>query len=217
MELLAELPEGEGHVEGILGPMFSQKTTTLLSILECFRMNPDVVTLLYRAQIARPEDKGKVMKHSGGEGEVPVAVVSNASELFLDLTQQRFDSSAPPPRFLVIGLDEAQFVKDLPMFVRWVLKHTIPCHLSKTKILLYFTALDGDFRQKLFPSIAEVLPLCRTFYKRTAAVCMDCRRRQAPFSRRDVPGEELNMPGGAEKYSAACGGCLTNKKAPVRD
>jgi len=205
MEYLECLREGHGYAECILGPMFSSKSATLLSIIRRYRhLKNGVSVVLYRAVIARTEDKGMVKTHSGDE-EKPDAAVSSFEDVLADL-RERWPWAMPHK--LIIGLEEAQFVKGLVNLVRFVNHHPIG-YFQCCRIALFMTALDGTFEQKPWPEVFDALPLCKTFHKSEMAICMCCGRLQAPYSRRDTEEKALILTGKEDKYSACCWQCLS--------
>jgi len=213
MELLNNLDPGFGHVDAILGPMFSEKTNRMLSLMRRYKILHTVTVLLFRAATARQDDKGKVLTHAG-HGVEPDGVVDSGDSLILDLCR-RFPTREQFPPFMVLGLEEAQFVKGLDVLVDWVNCHVGHAQACGSRIFLYFTALDGTFQQQPWPEISAVLPKCRHFEKSTLAICMCCRRQPAPYSRRDTAETELVLPGAQNKYSASCRRCLTHAGQPT--
>ena len=101
----------------------------------------------------------------------------------------------------VIAIDEAQFFKRLRTFVEMSLaqgKHVI------------LAGLDGDFKQRPFGEIFDVLPLADEVLK-LCALCMTCKDGTlGPFTKRCSSNSQVQeLIGGADVYSAVCRKCLT--------
>jgi thymidine kinase len=185
----------------------------MLSLMRRYKlMHPEVTTLLYRAHIARVADEGKVQTHAG-YGIEPDDSITCGTDLIRNL-YERFSSVEKFPLKLVIGLEEAQFVQDFETAMDWLNDHATSRLAQQSRILFYFTALDGTFQQQPWPEISAVLPKCRTFHKSTLAVCMCCKRQPAPYSRRDTLETALVVTGAKEKYSASCMPCLKHAGQP---
>jgi thymidine kinase len=173
----------EGHIELILGPMFSGKTTELLRRLR-------------RYEIAR--HKCLLIKHKSddrySESDVQThdKIVRKAISCTL-LSELEFDDFK---NVSVIGIDEGQFFEDLPEFCD---------RMSSAGKIVVVSALSGTFKRELFASVKRVLPYAES-WTHLKAVCMDCGR-EAPFTKRIVGGEQEVEIGGEDKYKAVCRQC----------
>lgn len=96
----------------------------------------------------------------------------------------------------VIGIDEAQFFKDLYQFV------TI---MEKQNVVLIIAGLDGDFRRSLFGEIYKCIPLCDSITKLTA-MCSACKDgTPGIFTKKlDENNEDVIDVGGCEKFASVC-------------
>jgi thymidine kinase len=95
----------------------------------------------------------------------------------------------------VVAVDEAQFFKGLRPFVERTLKH------DKHVIL---TGLDGDFQQRVFGELLELIPLADDVTK-LKALCMECLDGTlGPFSKRTVKNDEQELVGECDVYRAVC-------------
>ncbi len=94
----------------------------------------------------------------------------------------------------VIYINEAQFFQDLVPFVKQ--------ELSKHKHVHVY-GLDGDFKQEMFGTILELIPLCDSYIK-LHAIC-NCGR-PAPFSKRLSTNMEQYSP--HDQYVPSCRQCL---------
>lgn len=100
----------------------------------------------------------------------------------------------------VIAVDEAQFFPGLRTFVEHALaqeKHVI------------LAGLDGDFQQRRFGEIFDVLPLADEVLK-LCALCMYCKNgTPGPFTKRCVSTSQVQeLIGGSDVYRAVCRKCL---------
>ena len=110
-----------------------------------------------------------------------------------DPEQQAFAAS-----FDVIGIDEAQFFPDA------VSAAEVWANGGK---LVIASCLIGDFRRRPFNSILDLLPLAECITKLTA-VCTACGA-DASFTRRLGFETDVELIGGADKYTAACRRCFS--------
>lgn len=97
----------------------------------------------------------------------------------------------------VIGIDEGQFFSDLVSFCE--------DYANKGKLVIV-AGLDGTYQRKPFETIINLIPLSETVIKLNA-VCIECRG-DASFSKRIGNEIQLEVIGGADKYSAVCRKCF---------
>lgn len=107
-------------------------------------------------------------------------------------------------------IDEGQFFPDLLEFC------TLCRCVGKT---CFIAGLNGDFNQKMFPSISDIMPLCSdTMYLH--GTCMECGERPSSFT---MLREDIDKPdgqvlvGGTAMYYTVCQLCLTAKKSVPTD
>lgn len=176
-------------VEIVLGPMFSGKSTELLRRMKRFHIGGKNVLLIKH----NADDRYSETDVSTHDGLSHPAV--NASNLS-DLDQTLLESCD------VIGIDEGQFFPDLPTFVD---------DMSKKGKTIVIAALDGTYQRKIFPSIAEVIPLCDAIHK-FRAVCRECGK-DAPFThiKQQPTTECTQIIGGNELYEALCRNCWCSR------
>ena len=126
----------------ICGPMFSSKTTTLLTKLERAYIAKKNVVLL------RPKtDNRGFLSHSGKK-------LDKIDEVFVqDLLE--FDAS----KYDVVGIDEGQFHKHLKDFC---------VQESMRSKDIYISALHATSESEMFEQVIETLPYCDTIIKLNA-------------------------------------------------
>jgi len=100
----------------------------------------------------------------------------------------------------VVAIDEAQFFTGLREFVQ-----NISTHVKR----IIIAGLDGDFLQRPFGEIFQVLPMADEVIK-LHALCMVCKNgTPAPFTKRfceDTTTQEI--VGDHDIYKAVCRKCL---------
>jgi thymidine kinase len=95
----------------------------------------------------------------------------------------------------VIAVDETQFFVGLRPFVEQALKE------EKHVIL---AGLDGDFRQRVFGELLELIPLADDVTK-LKALCMECMNGTlGPFTMRTSTRTEQEFVGDSDVYRAVC-------------
>ena len=97
----------------------------------------------------------------------------------------------------VVLINEAQFFPDLEDNVKLMLKE---------KKQVYVAGLDGDFEQKKFGQILELIPLCDKFTKFTSLCAMCKNGTPAIFSKR-LTKEKEQMIIGSDNYLPVCRSC----------
>lgn len=175
---------GLGHIELIIGPMFSGKTTELLRRIRRYSVTQRRCLVVKHRKDTRYSDT-ECATH---DRHVHVAI---PCELLGDL-EQEFAA------YDVIGIDEGQFFADIV---------TMADKLATAGKIVIVAALDGTFQRKPFGSVLELIPVAEQVDK-LHAVCQLCFR-DAAFTRR--LGDEQQMVeliGGADLYAAVCRNCL---------
>ena len=172
-----------------MGPMFSGKTTTLLSHERRYQIAGKQCILVKWDKDTRYSKEDLIITHDGARntGKTPVYSVATLSQL-PDLSQVD-----------VIMIDEGQFYPDLGEFCRqW--------HTKKTIVI---SCLSGDYRQIPFGSIVDVLGLADNIIH-VKAICTKCGY-DAPYTIRTGESTEQTLVGAEELYQPRCGSCLHMK------
>lgn len=175
--------KGRGRLDVIVGPMFAQKTTMLLSRLTLLAsLGHRVLYINHAFDKARADGSwysshNKAARYIGnfitGANDAPpspedgprVNTKQQQQQLIPDatMTDLLYNVADLCSAYDVIGIDEGQFFTDIVSFCR---------ELSPTKQLIV-TGLDGNFRMEPFGHIAELLPMSDSFVK-VGAVCKVC-------------------------------------------
>jgi len=170
-----------GKIRLITGPMFSGKTTALISDLERAKFAKKKVVLI------RPNtDDRKFLTHSGIRPPI--------DEVFLDEIAQL-------PNHLeydVVGVDEGQFFTNLAHDVNF---------LANNGVKVIISALNGTSEREPFENIQDLIPYVEEIEKKNA-VCAECGSEYATYSYYKA-GEKKDKikTGGASDYDALCRLC----------
>ena len=170
----------------ILGPMFSGKSSQLLSIIHKYKAINTPMYIITSIHDKRYTKDAKIVNHSLESFPADVAVESLNS---ICLNEKFLEAS-------VIIIEEAQFYDDLVPFV-------LECVdvFEKTVIV---AGLDGDVHRKPFGKILELIPYCDNITK-TKAYCKQCSDgTEAIFTSRREASALIVDVGGADKYESLC-------------
>ncbi|XP_076458175.1 thymidine kinase, cytosolic-like [Babylonia areolata] len=176
-----------GHVELIIGPMFSGKTTELIRRLKRYRVAQYACLIIKYLGDTRYNEEG-VSTH---DRQILPAVSTNELMPVLEKALQ----------YDVIGIDEGQFFPDVVTFAD---------HLADKGKIVIVAALDGTFQKRAFGDILNLVPVSESVTKLTA-VCTICFK-PAAFTRRKTQENKVEVIGGEDKYLAVCRECFT---API--
>ncbi len=169
----------------IIGPMFSEKTTELIRLLNREKFAKKKVVLV------RPEtDTRDYLTHSGLNPDIKQVYVNELSDL------------ADRTDYDVIGIDEGQFFKRISHDANF---------LANNGKLVIISALNGTSEQQPFESIQDLIPLSEVIIKQNA-VCMECGSQYATFSyfKSGIKKDKIRA-GGKTDYEALCRKCYFTK------
>ncbi|KAK7111443.1 hypothetical protein V1264_011075 [Littorina saxatilis] len=176
-----------GHVELIIGPMFSGKTTELIRRLKRFRV----------AQYAC-----LIIKYSGDNRYDNDGVSTHDRQILPAISTNKLTPvAAQALQYDIVGIDEGQFFPDVVAFAD---------ELANQGKIVIVAALDGTFQKKAFGDILNLVPVAESVTKLTA-VCTLCYK-PAAFTRRKTLEDKVEVIGGEDKYLAVCRECFT---API--
>jgi thymidine kinase len=171
-----------GKITLLLGPMFSGKSSILLSEIE------KATIAKVPCCIVRPKtDTRKFFTHS--KREFQAFDNYNVDDL----------KDIPADKYDVICIDEGQFFKSLHHSLEW----------AKDGKRVFISSLNGDRHQNEWKTTQEMIPLVDeiVFLK---AVCSKCGSYDASFSYKlhDTSADQVDIGGSAESFIALCRGCL---------
>jgi thymidine kinase len=181
-----------GYLEVILGPMFSGKTSKLVEIYKQYTFCNIPVMVINHQEDNRYSTDSVMVTHDAVKIK---CVQCNTLSSILESKMELF-SQAPP----VILINEGQFFPDLYNAV-----HTM---VYKHKMHVYVAGLDGDFRQKKFGQMLDLIPICDKVYK-LHSLCVWCKNgTKAIFSHRtDTSCQDQKLVGASESYIPLCRSC----------
>lgn len=181
-----------GKIIVVVGPMYSGKTTELLTYVEIYRLGKKRLKV-FKPALDHRYGVSVIRSHSGMSQEAhPIEFARNA----LDLLQ---DEDA-------VFFDEIQFFDDSLVETVKTLRHQ-----GRDVIL---AGLDMSFKENPFDTSARVMAIADEIVKKKA-VCNQCGEYNALISYKIDPDEKEIDVGGMEKYVAVCLDCydLLKKKA----
>jgi thymidine kinase len=181
-----------GYIELITGSMWSGKSSACISRIRRHRAANRRCVILRYANDTRYHETKCSTHNRDMEDAVSVSRLS-------ELPDSVFDA------FDVIGVEEGQFFSDLVDFC--------DKHANMGRIVIV-AALDSDANRKPFGSVCDLMAKAERVTK-LSAVCMVCRTRDAPFTKRLVASDAVELIGGADLYEARCRGCW-NAPIPVK-
>ena len=177
------------HITLIIGPMFSGKSTYLLSFERRFLLTPNKILVIKHVFDTVRYSATHVATHTGETSQTQSLNVSKLSEI----PQAVLEASD------VILIDEGQFFDDLSEWVTFIgTRSNKPRHIV-------IAGLSGDYKQQNFKSIASVISQVDTIVhlKSTCSVC----GVDAPFTTRldgDKNTADQTLVGSSDFYQPRC-------------
>jgi thymidine kinase len=175
-----------GSLEIVCGPMFSGKSTTILSRIataEVLGWKYLIFTSCLDTRYSK--DAKSIQTHDGRMIEATPC----------DDLDECFNHPLYPHADIVI-IEEAQFFSHLT--------HLCSHLLFSEKKHILVVGLDGDAQQKKFGEILDLIPLATSVTKLTA-LCCECKDgTPGTYTKRLNNGDMQVDVGGAEKYAAVC-------------
>lgn len=169
-----------GFLEMYIGPMFSGKTSLLLSKISQYE--DDVFVITHESDTRY--GKNEVISHSNNRHNASVAC---STLMPLILSKKLLESS-------YVAIEEAQFFDDITSFVKYIINN-----LDKH---VFIAGLDGDYNMNPFSNITNLIPFADVVLKLNAR-CYVCNNT-APFTKRIVDSEQLILVGAGECYKPVC-------------
>ena len=172
-------------LEVVLGPMFSGKSTHALSYVRRQRAIGKKVLVIKPNLDTRYTFNHELITHNKDTIPCTVWDVEKPLCMFSDLEYDCF------------VIEEAQFFSHLLHFCEEV--------VFKRKKHVLVVGLDGDFNQKKFGEILDLIPIATSVTKLTSLCSVCCDGTPAPYTKRlkCESNSQIDV-GGAEKYVAVC-------------
>lgn len=189
-----------GSIELILGPMFSEKTSEMVSRVRraAFAEQPGVI-IKYIRDVRYERDEVVATHAEVRQASTPGTDSCAAIRVVAAETLGEVEVAEP-----VVGVDEGQFYPDL-------LEKCEQWAGEGRRVIV--AALDGDFLRRPFGRVCELVPRCESVEKRRG-VCMCCRRRESAFTQRLGSGTAVIEIGARESYRAVCRDCYARSATP---
>jgi thymidine kinase len=182
-----------GYLELAIGPMFSGKTSWILQKYQQHMYCDNKVVVINHAEDVRYDS---TMLSTHDKKMIPCIQLTDFNEKSLDTTVTNNIITAD-----VILINEGQFFTGLFHFVNML--------LEKKKII-YICGLDGDFKQKKFGELLDLIPICDKVYK-LRSLCSLCKNgTRAIFSHRVNKVIEQKLIG-SDMYIPLCRKCYNDK------
>lgn len=175
----------------ILGPMYSGKSTELIKRVRRHYISKQKCQLIKYDADNRYGEQITVCTHDmHNSGSIPCLSFGKT----IDLSCIDIDSID------VVGIDEGQFYSNLV---------DVCMSLSDLGKTVYVSALNGTYKQKLFDTVADLIPHCDSIIYLTA-VCERCHK-DAVYSHRIVANDDIELIGGTDSYIALCRKCILSE------
>jgi thymidine kinase len=169
-----------GFVELYIGPMFSGKTSLLLSKISQYKGNIFVITHSSDTRYG----ENQLISHD--KASVGVSAACTSLMPLLD--------SEDLAKASYVAIEEAQFFGDTVEFVK---------HITTTLGKHVFVAgLDGDYKMDPFRTVTDLIPFADVVVKLHAR-CSVCNC-PAPFTMRTLESKEQVLVGAGEMYKPVC-------------
>jgi thymidine kinase len=173
-------------IELIIGPMFSGKSTMLLSFEKKFEVSKKKYICINHSFDTRYSNEGKIATHDGK--------LSNGKHI--SVGKLKFISSVELIEYDAFIIDEVQFFEDIDIFVDF--------WSSKGKTIIC-AGLNSDYKMKPFEPINSLISKADTIHH-LKAICTDCGK-EAPFTQRCIKSDEQTLVGSSDIYLPKCRGC----------
>lgn len=193
-----------GYLELIIGPMYSGKTSKLLEIYKQCKFCEISVCVINHSLDNRYHD---TMLSSHDKVMVPCINTDNLNNLWfndgmIDLNQQFNNENYKKIRSSnVILINEGQFFNDL---------YSVVYDMLRNKKIVYICGLDGDFEQKKFGQILDLIPLCDSVTK-LSSLCSICKNGTPGIFSMRITNEKQQTVIGSENYLPVCRKCYCKK------
>jgi len=173
-----------GKINLILGPMFSGKSSKLCEEIRKFQAISNKVFCINHISDVRYGENA-IYTHYGEK------IPAHTTDKLMNLIDKINDEK-------LIAINEGQFFPDLTEF----------CLIMRNKGCdIVICALDGDYKQEMFPEIIKLLPKCDSYTKVYAKCKICCDGTDAPFTKR-ITNEKEQIVIGVHNYIPVCWNCL---------
>ena len=179
------------YLEIILGPMFSGKTSQLLTIYKTEKLSSRKVLVINYSLDTRYSDKD-LSTHD------KQMIKCRQTRLLRELYDIKSNRGVDLSLYDTILINEGQFFSDLYDWVTYV--------LSNYTVKIYICGLDGDFKRKKFGQILDLIPLCDKVCK-LSAICAICKDGTPGIFSQRLSDEKTQTVIGSDNYIPVCRRC----------
>lgn len=165
------------------GPMFSAKTTSLLSTLDRFKYQGKKIAV-FKPKLDDRYSTDHVSTHGGWT--IPATCVKVGSDILEKLSEMKENPH-------VIAVDEAFMIPGVADVLVW---------LYRSGYSVVVSSLDLSAAGKPFDEVTRMLPWA-TKVEKLSAVCVICNKDAYYTYKKQTGGDEIEV-GGAELYEPRC-------------
>ena len=181
----------EGYLELIIGPMFSGKTSKLLDMYkQCQFCNIDCVIINHSLDNRYHHS----MLTSHDDIKAPCVMTNSLFDVWNNMSNEHYHSLK---KAQVILINEGQFFDDL---------YVITQDMLNNNKRIYICGLDGDFEQKQFGQILNLIPICDMVNKLTS-LCSICKNGKSGIFSMRTSSETNQTVIGSSNYLPVCREC----------
>ena len=178
-----------GFLRLVLGPMFAGKTTELINTYYNLVFTENVIAINY--YLDTRYDEILLTSHNGEK--IPCLMIDSLFDAWYNPKNEFFEKLNNAQYILI---NEGQFFENLYYIVKDML-------VNNKQVFIY--ALDGDFQQKKFGEVLDLVPLCDEI-KKLNAKCFHCGGI-AIFTHR-ITDEMNQIDIGVNNYIPLCRKCF---------
>jgi thymidine kinase len=173
-------------LELVIGPMFSGKSSYILSVIRKYEAIGYPVLSVTTINDKRYDASGAYI-HSHNHEKHPAFAALTLGELY---NYKELETVK------LVVIEEAQFFSDLIPFVRKMVEE----HGKDVLVV----GLDGDAERRPFGSLLNLVPFCDKITKLNALCKLCGDLTPAPFTHRKIKSEQQVMIGTEDLYEALC-------------
>lgn len=175
----------------ILGPMFSQKTTTLINIYNKISNEDNVNTYIINYIGDKRYGNSGLISHDNVK--VDCIFTDKIKEIYNHISIDDTDKN-------ILFINEIQFFSDTETIIQ----------LLNDDFTIICSGLSGDFKINEFKTVSSLIPYSTDIIM-NYAVCTNCHGKASYSYRNDVSVEQVVI-GGSDKYTPLCYKCYQSKQ-----
>ncbi|AKI97122.1 thymidine kinase [Kosmotoga pacifica] len=180
-----------GKLTVIVGPMYSGKTSELLSLIEIYTLGKKNY-LVFKPAIDVRYSEEHIVSHTGLKA--PAIRVSDSIELFEIFKEKQ-------------GSLDAVFIDEIHFFEADIIQ--VIEKIIYSGVNVFCVGLDMSYKHRPFITTAQIMGIADEVIKKKA-VCHICGEYKAVVSYRKVEETDSEIDvGGMEKYIAVCRDCYS--------